>query len=500
MADVSTATVQRVAAATGAYEGRRVDGVSVWLGMPYAKAPTGEHRWRAPRPVGPHAGVRDATRPGPVLPQVSRGHGGVGTARMDEDALVVNVWSPAAAQARRPVMVWIHGGAYTTGSGTNPDYDGARLAREGDVVVVSLNYRLGALGYLDLTTLGPGFESNLGLRDQVCALAWVRDNVEAFGGDPDRVTVFGESAGGNAVTTLLAVPAARGLFRAAIAQSPAPTAVYGPELNGFFARRFLDALGREDTGGLRGLPTRALTHAVEVLMARMPVEVPGSLCLAPSVDGDVLPAHPLDAIRDGTAHRVPLVIGTNRDEASLFIRARPSILPIEEHASERMFALVDPAARDRVVAAYAGWPRRSGRLALAGDWSFWAPSVWVAQAHSAYAPTRMYRFDHSTPVLRLARLGATHGIELLHVFGNFDRGNGRLITLAGGRATAERIGARMRRRWAEFAHDPVGYDPSDWPCYDDARRSTLLVAEPDSVVDDPGAHRRRAWEGVGIYR
>lgn len=489
-----------MAAATGAYEGRLVGGVSVWLGIPYAQAPTGKHRWRAPRPVDPHPGVRDATRPGPVLPQVARGYAGVGGVRMHEGALVLNVWSPAADDARRPVMVWIHGGAYSTGSGTDPDCDGARLAREGDLVVVSLNYRLGALGYLDLTTLGPGFESNLGLRDQVAALTWVRDNIAAFGGDPDRVTVFGGSAGGNAVTTLMAVPAARGLFRAAIAQSPTPTAVYGPQLNGFFARRFLDVLGRDDTAGLRELPVHMLLDAVEVMMSRMPVEAPGTLCLAPSVDGDVLPTHPLDAFRDGTAHRVPLVIGTTRDEASLFIRARPLILPIEEHASERMFALVDPAARDRVVAAYAGWPNRSARLGLAGDWSFRTPSIWVAEAHSRYAPTRMYRFDHATAALRLLRLGATHGIEVLRVFGNFDRGNGALITLAGGRRTAERVGDRLRRRWTDFAHDPAAYDPVDWPGYDHRRRATLLMAAHDVVVDDPWAHRRRAWEGVGIYR
>ena len=244
-----------------------------------------------------------------------RGGGGcpsgalVGGSRTDEDCLTVNVVAPRAAGAPRPVMVWIYGGAFSTGSSSVSLHAGHELVRRGEVVYVSFNYRVGALGFTDLTrysTPERPIESNLGLRDQVAALAWVRDNIAAFGGDPDNVTVFGQSAGGSSVTTLLAVPAARGLFHRAIALSPAAHAAHLPA-------RLVGLLGAEDKDASHTVlraSTAELVAAGSALAGWTDQAEPGTLCFAPVVDGDVLPALPVDAATDGTTHPVPLVIGT----------------------------------------------------------------------------------------------------------------------------------------------------------------------------------------------
>jgi len=256
----------------GPVRGLKEGSVNVWRGLPYAQAPVGEGRFRAPQPPQPWTEVREVSAFGAVAPQLSVGlesrfnvrPGAAQLPAQSEDCLFLNVWAPAAP-GNYPVMVWVHGGSFVTGSGSMPLYDGARFAAQGEVVVVTLNYRLGALGFLHLADLGPGFDNNLGLLDQVAALRWVQQNIAAFGGDPGRVTIFGESAGAMSIAALLGMPAAEGLFQAAILQSGAVRA-QPPERAKAVVQGMLRELGISDPAALRTLPVEALLQAAQRLL------------------------------------------------------------------------------------------------------------------------------------------------------------------------------------------------------------------------------------------
>ena len=491
----------------GTLRGEYRRGVRVWRGIPYAAPPVGALRFRAPRRPARWVGERDATVFGPSAPQ-PRGAilGGLSRSiRVDEDCLYLNVWSPVGGRSPRPVMVFLHGGAYLNGSGAVADYDGGNLARHGDVVVVTLNYRLGPLGQMDFTRYSTPehvFESNLGLRDQVAALRWVREEIAAFGGDPARVTVFGESAGGNSVTTLMTTPAAKGLFHSAIAESSHPTSAHSARRKGEHARELLAKLRIEPEDAaetLRLVDVDELVTAGSELEDEVAQRDPGVLVMSPTVDGDYLPEAPLAAFRDRREHPVPLVIGTNRDEASLFHRFGLPILPLLPEVVDRMLTETDPAARDRIFGAYESSTLRE-RLDIATDGTFRVPSIEIAEAHADVAPVWMYRFDWAPPLLRAAGLRASHAAELPFVFGNFDTTLGRLFTVFLSRRARVRIHRTIATHWLTFAHRRDPNAPgAEWPAYDAEQRRTLIFGPDTRVEHDPQPEGRIAWAGVGRH-
>ncbi|GLK17384.1 carboxylesterase/lipase family protein [Herbiconiux flava] len=505
---------------SGTLRGTLRRGVRSWRGIPYAAPPVGPLRFRAPAPVAPWDGVREALDFGPAAVQlenkaVSLPEG----VTQSEDCLSLNVLAPPnESDGPFPVMVWIHGGAYVAGSSAQPLFDGTELVANGDVVVVSLNYRLGALGFLDFSSLGDDFETNVALRDQLAALAWVQHNIAAFGGDPHNVTLFGESAGAGCITTLLTSPAAGGLFHRAIAESSPATSVYDRERAARVSRRFLGLLGLDPDapttpGELRTIDAARLARATFDLVAAVAAEQPGTLAVAPVVDGDLVPEHPVDAYRAGRQLPVPLVIGTNHDEASLFRLMKSPLMPITAGSVHVMFeelAAEHPefaAAENRIEAAYPRFPHHRTPAELSRDAGFRMPGIWLASAHSRVAPTWMYRFDHSTPALSLLGIGATHGAEIAYVFGTLGIGRRDPSFRLGGLAEARHLSEAVQRRWLSFASEgePAGLstleagDPAPaWPRYDEERRATLLFDHGERVADDPDAAIREAWGDATI--
>jgi para-nitrobenzyl esterase len=405
-------------------------------------------------------------------------------------------------------MVWLHGGAYALGSASQPLYDGTVLASGGDVVIVTVNYRLGALGFLDLSSFSTPtrqFDSNIGLRDGVAALRWVRENIAAFGGDPERVTLFGESAGGGLVTTLLTAPAANGLFSGAIAQSSPATSVYDRARARRVAEmvlRRLDVMGA-DAHRLRDLPVDALVAATKEVFDEVPQRTPGTLAFAPIVDGDLVPDYPVKLAREGRSHPVPLIIGTNKDEAALFRWMRSPLMPITPTAIRAMFTelaaeqpglpLPDEA---QIGSAYSGMRVKARGMGVARDLGFRMPTVWFAEGHSAVAPVYVYRFDWTTPMLRLLRIGATHATELPYVWGNLVQGPRDITFRLGGLKTGTAVSERIRTRWLNFATHakPTGLPGEpEWLPYHDSDRACLVIDKRDAVVHDIDEHIRAAW-------
>ncbi|MEX7470702.1 carboxylesterase/lipase family protein [Mycobacterium adipatum] len=479
--------------------------VSAWLGIRYAAPPSGDLRWRAPQPPQPWTEPADTGAVGPVCPQPTDPRIPLDLgAPQGEDCLTLNVWVPAGGAAVKPVLVWVHGGAYVLGSAAQPLYHGRELAIGDDVVVVTVNYRLGAFGFLDLSSYGDGFATNNGLRDVLFALQWVRDNIGAFGGDPHRVTLFGESAGGGIVTTLLASPAAAGLFHRAIAQSSPVTSVYDQSRGERIAHDFLTELGMSDRDAaqLPNVPVPALVAATKQLFNDVPKRAPGTLAFVPIVDGDLVPDYPVQLARAGRTLPVPLIIGTNEHEAALFRWMRSPLLPITPQAITDMFTAIaaeQPGlqipSQTEIGAVYRGRGKKPG-MGVARDVGFRMPSIWFADGHNEVAPVYMYRFDWATPMLRALRLGGAHATELPYVWGNLVAGPKDPTFKLGGLATGKEVSRRMRARWCSFA---AGAEPDAaptdvrWRPYRDDDRATLLIGAHDTVAVDPDHLQRATW-------
>ncbi len=498
----------------GKLEGKAEDGVMAWKGIPYARAPRGTERFRPPQPVEPWSGVRDASAFAASAPQsqMMLPLPGMDVGAQDEDCLFLNVWSPAADGERRPVLFWIHGGAFVIGSGSQPVYDGAALARRGDAVVVTINYRLGPLGFLFLADLCPeldGVTGNEGILDQIAALRFVRENAAAFGGDPENVTIFGESAGGMSVATLLGMPAAKGLFRRAIPQSGAAHNFHSRETATKTAAAFLEKLGleRSQAARLLEIPAQKLMDAQQQILFQMASTPGGLLPFQPVVDGDTLPQPPLEAVRDGAQAGTSLLVGTTKEEFRLFGMMDPEVRGglAPEALVPKLATRIPGADVEALVAIYRearearGEPSDPVALyqAIETDRIFRIPALRLAEAQAQHtAETFLYRFDHASPAFG-GLLGACHAIELPFVFGTHHASGADLFVGAG--PEVDRLAEQTMDAWLAFArtgdpcHDAL---PEPWPAWDTARRACCLLDDPTRVALDPDAPERHAWEGV----
>lgn len=492
----------------GRLEGAFQRGAYRFKGIPYAAPPIAERRFAPPAPPTGWSGLRSATGDFPVAPQPPDmtsqlvGAGG-GPAASEAECLTLNVWTPAPDDRRRPVMVWIHGGAFVNGAGSIPWYDGANLTHR-DVVVVTVNYRLGVLGFSHLSDLaGPTFarSSNVGLLDQAAALSWVHENIAAFGGDPGNLTIFGESAGGMSVGSHLALTASQGLFHHAIAQSGAIDNVSTPDRATGIAMRVLTELGLEhnEADRLRSIPVAALLAAQEKVSAASGIA--GGLPFQPVADGVDMPEDPVGAVRDGSATGIDLLIGSNRDEMRLFLMMAPALEPADDAVTMRRLEPLAPGRAEAILDAYrllrpGATP---GELfeAISTDAVFRLPALRLADAQAAHSPVHVYEF-HQPSTGFGGILGASHAVEVPYVFDNLDA-PGAAVFVGDPDDSTRQLATDVADAWCSFARkgDPNGSGLPEWPRWDAPRHATLMISTAARLIDDPARDARAAWDAIG---
>jgi para-nitrobenzyl esterase len=498
-----------VATKYGKVLGVNAGGVSTFKGIHYGANPEGAMRFMPPAPPQPWSETADALAYGDIAPQIlSSASGGsdirqamgdlFGPGKVGENCLVLNVWTPGPDHRRRPVMVWLHGGGYTSGSDGSPTYDGANLARKQDVVIVGINHRLNVFGYLYLGKISEKYadSGNAGMLDCVLALEWVRDNIAHFGGDPENVTIFGESGGGGKVSVLLAMPPAKGLFHKAIVESGSTLRVSTPDEADAAARKYLAQLkiAPNSVDDLAKVPMNEILEALRAMTG------PNSIRLGPVVDGRSLPRQPFDPDAPSQSANIPMLIGTNGTESTLLIgMADASVFSLNETDMRTKLKAylrsTDDAKLDALIATY----RKDRPSASPSDIYFYVTTDRMMRMNAitqaerkiaqGAAPAYMYIFAWQTPVLD-GRLRSPHAIELSFVFDNTNK----TTSYNGSAADLAPLAAKVSAAWAAFARTGNPSHPGipKWPAYDTASRATMVFNDECKVVDDPGKYERIA--------
>jgi para-nitrobenzyl esterase len=492
-----------VATAQGKLRGSRTAGVSSFLGIPYGKA----GRFMAPAAADPWTGTRDALKfgtrapqtliPPRLLPPVIQGFARFSEDPVGEDCLVLNVWTPAADHRKRPVMVWLHGGGWSTGSGQEPDYKGANLARNNDAVVVTINHRLNAFGYCYVGHLGDerfATSGNAGALDMVQALKWVRENIARFGGDAGNVTVFGQSGGGAKVSVVLAMPAAKGLFHKAIIMSGPGVRMTerseAEEMTDTMMRRM--GLGRGDLEKLRAAPMADVFKAVGT-----PLAGPGAgIDFKPVVDGKALPAHPFDPAAPAISAQIPLIVGATRDEMTTLQAMDVAANKLTEDALIKRVEGVAPGRGRQIVDGYKALRPGATPAFL---WADIATDRWTLAGNDtlcdrkvAQGQAPLYRYLVTWPMPYMnGMFGAAHGEDMALVFDNVEVARSNL----GQGPEAQQMADAMSRAFVAFARTgrPDHAGIPKWLPYGTARRETLVFDVPSRMADDPQASERALW-------
>jgi para-nitrobenzyl esterase len=517
MADAVAAPIVETAA--GKVRGAMSGGMSAFKGVPYGAPTDGANRFMPPRPPRQWAGVRDATSYHAQAPQMPGRPerrpelrtilGPPDASPESEDCLTLNLWTPGVGDGgKRPVMVWLHGGAFAYGSGNRAVTDGANLARRGDVVVVSVNHRLNIFGFLHLTEIGGAryaHSGNAGMLDVVAALAWVRDHIEAFGGDPDNITIFGESGGGGNGSVLLAMPEARGLFHRAVIQSGAAIRVRDRERAAALTEAVMTELGiaRGNVARLHEVSAERLAAAIAPAsrtVGRPPLPLLDRYDFGPVVDGTDLPAQPFDPAAPEITRDIPLLIGGTREESGFFLADDAEVWDrrLNEDSLRQRVAAVAGAQADRVIDLYRtlrpGASREDVLIAALTGSNFWVRTVMLAERKAAQkgAPVWMYSLDWRSPACD-GRLQAHHAMDLPFVFDNIN-----VPDTTRGAPGARELAATVSATWAAFARSGSPENPAlpRWPAYTPEERAMMVFDRKCRAVTDPDRDARALWEPI----
>ena len=486
----------------GKIQGYSENGLQIFKGIPFAEPPVGDLRFKPPIAKKPWDGALETTKYSACAFQgYSELEEWIGkSAPESEDCLYLNVWTPATDAGKRPVMVWIHGGAFLMGTGSDPMYDGSTLARRGDVVIVTINYRLGFFGFPYIK----GKVANLGSLDQILALKWVRDNIKLFGGDPNNVTIFGESAGGYSVVSLCSMPAAKGLFRRVIAES-AP--MIDPAVSDKITVKILRKLGvkGDDFNELREKPAQEIIAIQNKIFASDPTNI---MALRPLIEGEIWPKHPLKAFQDGDCADIELMIGTNLDEIKLFTAMK--VLSTLAAGGDNVLAgflgtlKVNPEKSKEIIATYKE-ARSAKNLsikpkdlfdAILTDVTFRISTIRLLEAQSSHQPhTYSYLFTWPSPGLN-GILGSSHALELPFVFGTLDSPTFKDFVVVN--PTTKALSEKIMDAWIAFARtgNPSHKSIPKWPAYDTKKRATMALGEKCDVINAPFDKERAVWDSL----
>ena len=465
----------------------------VWRGIPYAAPPVGALRFQKPAPPESWEGVRDATVFGPACPQCSRMKQRAVVSDMSEDCLYLNIWSPAADNKKRAVLFYIHGGSFTEGAGSDAEYEGTSLVRDGDIVLVTVNYRLGALGFMDFSFLGEDFAANCGIWDVIAALRWVNENIEAFGGDPDNVTVCGQSAGATIACILPGIEEAGGLFQRIITMSAVPTLLHTLKQAQDVARGFLDFLEIPDGGALRAASAIELASKQAEYAQQSGL---GTTTFAPCVDRVLVKKYPICDAMEGGMKGVSMLLGTTREEMSFALQK--SLAHIVDINNIRRVAVQaeKPETRERISSAYKRYGKRGPGI-MFSDFTFRMPSVWLSEVQSSFADTWMYRFDYETLGMLITGLHAFHSCDIPFLFGNFRAGLARYMFMLAPNMRG------VRRLHREFRGDFLAFIKTGtlpWQKCDGEDGPAKCYALPSFVEQAVPTDVRQAYEGSEFKR
>ncbi|MDD5190793.1 MAG: carboxylesterase/lipase family protein [Dehalococcoidales bacterium] len=494
----------------GKIAGEKREGLYIFRGVPYAAPPIDEKRWLQPQPLTPWAGVKETKKYAAVAPQIQAPQGlwqVVAGQTQSEDCLYLNIWTPGLDNSKRPVMLWIHGGGFLEGASSQAGFRGHVLARRGNAIIVTINYRLGALGFLSLNEITDGriaATGNEGLLDQIAALQWVKDNIAAFGGDPKNVTLFGESAGGMSIGCQLALPRSQGLFHRAILQSGAASTVQPKSVVERITEVFLDTLGTKasDIKGLLSTPTENIIACQKAFLRKVRTEKLGisSLPFQPVVDGKVLPVHPLTAIREGASTDIPVIIGTTLDEYQFFMPPPPAMDNLTDEGVVKIISGFVPADFAPEMVNHYRKARQARNVpvsskdilsAIQTDHIFRIPAIRLAETKQNHRqPAYDYLFTWPSPIAG-GRLGACHAIDVGFTWGTHEP------VFSGGGPKADTLSHNLQDGWLNMARTGI---PScealgKWSKYGN-KRETMLLGESCYVENDPLSVERQCWDKI----